>query len=46
MIYLHIFDSVLILFGAVKNLILTQPAITCSKLTLETPEQGVKFVQS
>ena len=24
----------------------TQPAITCSKLTLETLEQGVKNVQS
>ena len=25
---------------------LTQPAITCSKLTTETLEQGVKYVQS
>ena len=25
---------------------LTQPAITCSKLTVETLEQGVKYVQS
>ena len=24
----------------------TQPAITCSKLTKETLEQGVKYVQS
>ena len=24
----------------------TQPAITCSKLTTETLEQGVKYVQS
>ena len=24
----------------------TQPAITCSKLTIETQEQGVKYVQS
>ena len=24
----------------------TQPAITCSKLTIETIEQGVKYVQS
>ena len=24
----------------------SQPAITCSKLTIETPEQGVKCVQS
>ena len=27
-------------------LIQTQPAITCSKLTIETLEQGVKYVQS
>ena len=26
--------------------IVTQPAITCSKLTTETLEQGVKYVQS
>ena len=26
--------------------ITTQPAITCSSLTLETLEQGVKYVQS
>ena len=25
---------------------LTQPAIICSKLTIETLEQGVKYVQS
>ena len=25
---------------------LIQPAITCSKLTIETVEQGVKYVQS
>ena len=24
----------------------TQPAITCSKLTIETLEQGVKYVQN
>ena len=24
----------------------TQPAITCSKLTIETLEKGVKYVQS
>ena len=23
-----------------------QPAITCSKLAIETPEQGMKYVQS
>ena len=26
--------------------ILTQPAIACSKLTIETLEQGVKYVKS
>ena len=30
----------------VKVLATTQPAITCSKLTIETLEQGVKYVQS
>ena len=35
-------------FDCNKNCLvyLTQPAITCSKLTIETLEQGVKFVQS
>ena len=28
------------------NLRYTQPAFTCSKLTIETLEQGVKYVQS
>ena len=27
-----------------KNMSLTQPAFTCSKLTIETLEQGVKYV--
>ena len=27
-------------------LVLTQPAFTCSELTIETQEQGVKYVQS
>ena len=27
------------------HLDLTQPAITCSKLTIETIEKGVKYVQ-
>ena len=30
----------------VKKSYVTQPAITCSKLTTETIEQGVKYVQS
>ena len=29
-----------------KSKIITQPAITCSKLTIETLEQDVKYVQS
>ena len=29
-----------------KNFYQIQPAITCSKLTIETLEQGVKYVQS
>ena len=29
-----------------KQTFLTQPAFTCSKLTIETLEQGVKYVQS
>ena len=28
------------------SLNITQPAITCLKLTIETLEQGVKYVQS
>ena len=28
------------------NIDLSQPAIACSKLTIETLEQGVKYVQS
>ena len=30
----------------VYTCVTTQPAITCSKLTIETLEQGVKYVQS
>ena len=32
-------------YGLIKQTI-SQPAITCSKLTIETLEQGVKYVQS
>ena len=28
------------------ELVLSQPTITCSKLTVETLEQGVKYIQS
>ena len=30
----------------INQKVLTQPAFTCSKLTIETLEQGVKYVQS
>ena len=30
----------------ITNLIVSQPAFTCSKLTIKTLEQGVKYVQS
>ena len=37
----------LILAGKVPlSMLYTQPVITCSKLTIETLEQGVKYVQS
>ena len=32
--------------GVANDFILLQPAITCSKLTIDTLEQGVKYVQS
>ena len=32
-------------FGAPLNTIVSQPAFTCSKLTIETLELGVKYVQ-
>ena len=32
--------------GATVSCMASQPAITCSKLTVETGEQGVKCVQS
>ena len=37
-----------LLYVKIKGKIHTysQPAITCSKLTIETLEQGVKYVQS
>ena len=31
---------------SVTNTVKTQPEITCLKLTIETLEQGVKYVQS
>ena len=38
--------SVISSYYSPRILISTQPAITCSKLTIETLEQGVKYVQS
>ena len=32
--------------GIDLSVVHSQPAITCSKLTIETLEQGVKYVQS
>ena len=34
------------IFDFKKLKIISQPAITCSKLTTETLEKGVKYVQS
>ena len=48
-IYLHQQNSCMpsgIKFVTIPYCIITQPAITCSKLTIETLEQGVKYVQS
>ena len=36
----------MVAYKNVESKNLTQPAITCSKLTTETLEQGVKYVQS
>ena len=36
----------MIRFSWTSNMRATQPAIKCSKLTTETLEQGVKYVQS
>ena len=35
-----------IFFQLIESRNHSQPAITCSKLTMETLEQGVKYVQS
>ena len=37
---------VLYIVSKLASEILTQPAFTCSKLTIETLEQGVQYVQS
>ena len=41
----NVLKSLFLLVHSVWNL-LTQLAYTCSKLTIETLEQGVKYVQS
>ena len=41
-----IFSSVIVQKKDAKSAINSQSAITCSKLTIETLEQGVKYVQS
>ena len=43
---LHFLYSYTVLKSCRSKMNLTQPAITCSKLTIETLEQGVKYVQS
>ena len=45
-IFLYQGQNVEVLVKTVLNLALIQPAFTCSKLTTETLEQGVKYVQS
>ena len=44
------FASYLILFsyqrGKLEIIVSTEPAIACSKLTIETLKQGVKYVQN
>ena len=42
--FLKVFCHKMFLFCS--NAVLTLPAFTCSKLTIETLEQGVKYVQS
>ena len=39
-------DALSYLFYVIRVLSNSQPAITCSKLTIETLEQGVKYVSS
>ena len=45
----HYFIHFLLFFlnpSKALSVFLTQPALTCSKLTIETLEQGMKYVQS
>ena len=45
-LFLLILNEILSVRGESDNSLLTQPAITCSKFTIEIVEQGVKYVQS
>ena len=42
----YLYQDIYIYLKAFKNLTKTQPAFTYSKLTIETLEQGMKYVQS
>ena len=46
MVFATLFIFLSLVINAIVGYIPTQPAITCSKLTIETPEQGKKYVQS
>ena len=48
---MHFFQAFALIMFVLKDVplnirVLTQLAFTCSKLTIETVEQGVKYVQS
>ena len=44
-VYQHKSKSLFLLLEALGTRFFTQPAFTCSKLTIETLEQDVKYVQ-
>ena len=43
-LWIHIFSGKNLVYFSL--IITSQPAFTCSKLTIETLEQGAKYVQS
>ena len=45
-VHLHTYCNDKMLSILLQTKVMLQPAITCSKLTLETLEQGEKYVQS
>ena len=45
-IFYHSIEQSKIITQVAAEYLLTQPAITCSKLTIEALKQGVKHVQS